>query len=280
MQRQIQENLGLATDLLLHAEIGTVSHEAPYIVMRTPNAPDYFSGNMLVLEGRPAQEDRRRLESEFARLVGAPPTIAHRSFAWPEEEGASIDLDEYAAHGYDQSICSVLVAESHALRSTAINDAVQVRLFESDRDWDDWARLSLTEMPDPTGEVSLRCVQFQRSAYRRLIERQWGNWWGAFVDGELVGSLGLFFFGPIGRFQSIVTREDQRNKRICRTLLTEVVKRTAGARDRLVIVADETYHAIRLYESLGFVRQARIGSLCRAPSRAHSGATGLTGALI
>jgi ribosomal protein S18 acetylase RimI-like enzyme len=265
MHRQIQQNLGLATDLLLHAEMGSVSHDEGYAIVRTQQAPEYFSGNMLVLSARPAKTDHQRLEDDFARLIGGPPAIVHRSFAWPEDTGTIADLHSYADYGYEASMCSVLVAERDAVHAGEINTSVDVRLFDSDRDWQDWARLTLTDMPNPGSDASLGCVDFQRSAYRRLIERQFGNWWGAFIDGELVGSLGLFFFGRIGRFQSIVTREDQRNKRVCRTLLTEVIKRAAGARDRLVIVADEGYHAIRLYESLGFKRQARIGSLCQTP---------------
>jgi ribosomal protein S18 acetylase RimI-like enzyme len=265
MHRQLQENLGLATDLLLHAEIGSVSHDDRYVVVRTPQAPDYFSGNMLVLPARPSADDRRQLEDDFARLVGTPPAIAHRGFAWPEADTVRIEFEAYTARGYEARMRSVLVAERNAVHSSAINEAVEVRLLDSDRDWDDWTRISLADMPDPESDVSVRCVDFQRSAYRALIERQWGNGWGAFIDGEMVASLGLFFFGRIGRFQSIVTREDRRNQRVCRTLLTEVVKRAAGARDRLVIVADEAYHAIRLYESLGFVREGRIGTLCQMP---------------
>ncbi|CAB3716104.1 GNAT family N-acetyltransferase [Trinickia soli] len=266
MQRKIEQNPGLATDLLLHAEMGTVSHDDRYIVMRTPEAPEYFFGNRLVLQRRPSQEDRAQLESDFAALVGVPPAIVHRSFAWPEDGTDEIGLDAFVAHGYAASVSSVLVSQRDALRPTATNNAVHVRLFDSDRDWADWVRISLSEMPDPTCEVSRRCIDYQRSAYRRLIDKQVGNWWGAFIDGELVGSLGLFFFGHIGRFQSIVTREDHRNKGVCRTLLTEVVKRAAGMRDRLVIVADESYHALRMYEALGFARQARIGSVCYAPA--------------
>ena len=272
MHRKLQENLGLATDLLLHAQIGSVSHDGRYAIMRTAQAPEYFSGNMLVLDGPPGDDDRQRLEDDFARLIGTPPAMVHRSFAWPEGEGAVRDLDAFIGQGYERATCSVLVAERNAVHSPEINEAVEVRLFDtnsdsgSERDWDDWLQMSLADMPDPGSDVSRRCVAFQRDAYRALIERQWGNWWGAFIDGEMVGSLGLFFFGRIGRFQSIVTRRDQRNKRVCRTLLTEVVKRAAGARDRLVIVADENYHAHRLYEALGFACQARIGTLCQAPA--------------
>ncbi|MDG0024925.1 GNAT family N-acetyltransferase [Trinickia sp. Y13] len=272
MQRKIEQNLGLATDLLLHAEIGVVAREGPYVVMRTPEAPDYFAGNTLVLEHRPSNDERERLEADFGRLVGAPPAIAHRGFSWPEDAARPADFDAYVVHGYSASMCSVLVAERAGLHPAAINPAVQVRLFESDRDWDDWTRIALAEMPDPASEVSRRCVQYQRVAYRRLIDKQLGNWWGAFIGGELVGSLGLFFFGRIGRFQSIVTRADQRNRGVCRTLLTEVAQRAAGMRDRLVIVADESYHALRIYEALGFTREARIGSLCHMPASvpAHS----------
>jgi len=266
MQRKIEQNLGLATDLLLHAEIGIVAREGPYVVMRTPEAPEYFAGNTLVLEDRPSNEQRERLEADFMRLIGAPPAIAHRGFSWPEDAAGPAGLDAYVVHGYTASLCSVLVAERAGLRAAAIHPAVQVRLFEFDRDWDDWASISLAEMPNPASEVSRRCVHYQRAAYRRLIDKQLGNWWGAFIDGELVGSLGLFFFGRIGRFQSIVTRADQRNKGVCRTLLTEVAQRAAGMRDRLVIVADESYHALRIYEALGFTREARIGSLCHMPA--------------
>ena len=35
---------------------------------------------------------------------------------------------------------------------------------------------------------------------------------------------------------------------------------------QLIIVADEHYHAQRIYRSLGFTPVARIGSLCRLPS--------------
>lgn len=40
---------------------------------------------------------------------------------------------------------------------------------------------------------------------------------------------------------------------------------TDGQSDRLVIVADETYHAGALCEAMGFQQQARVASLCQEP---------------
>ena len=55
--RHFPDNLGLATDLLLHTETGVVESRDDYIVVRTPDAPEYFSGNMLVLPQRPLGSD-------------------------------------------------------------------------------------------------------------------------------------------------------------------------------------------------------------------------------
>src|SRR5579863_4814804 len=64
------DNLGLATDLLLHKETGMVEARHDYIVVRTPDAPEYFFGNMLVMQQRPSDGDLKKLEHDFAQLVG------------------------------------------------------------------------------------------------------------------------------------------------------------------------------------------------------------------
>jgi predicted GNAT family N-acyltransferase len=120
-------------------------------------------------------------------------------------------------------------------------------------------------MPNPTDIASQRYMTHQQAAYRRLIDRGRGNWWGAFVDGEQVGSLGLFFLDGIGRFQSVITAEDHRNRKICKTLVSEVIQLTAGQAERLVMVADEAYYAGAIYEAMGFRQQARLASLCQEP---------------
>ncbi|MDR6376853.1 hypothetical protein [Paraburkholderia caledonica] len=82
--RHFAGNLGLATDLLLHSDIGVVESRDDYIVVRTPDAPEYFFGNMLVLRQRPSASDLELLEHDFGDLVGTPPLFAHRTFMWPE----------------------------------------------------------------------------------------------------------------------------------------------------------------------------------------------------
>jgi predicted GNAT family N-acyltransferase len=270
-QRRFADNLGLLTDLLIHKETGLVDAEGDYLVVRTPDAPDYFFGNLLFLRQRPADGDLERLEYDFGRLVGTPPRIAHRTFVWPESADAVVSANAFVQQGYDLTVCRVLVAHPRETRCVAINPRVEVRRFGSPRDWDDWACMHLADMPDPQALSSQRFMAHQQADYRRLIERGLGDWWGAFINGEQVGSLGLFFLDGIGRFQWVITAEHHRNQRICKTLVSEAIRQTAGRSEKLVMVADEAYHAGAIYEAMGFQRQGRVGRLCQEPGHTEVG---------
>lgn len=259
-------NLGLAMDLALHAASGSVEPHAPYLTVRTPDAPDYFFGNLLVLPARPAAADLPQLEHDFARLIGVPPRIAHRTFTWPENGDGEVDLAAFAAHGYETTVCRVLAAHPREVRASAVDASLEIRPFAAERDWDDWLQLQQADMATPDEPSTQRFLAYQQAAHRQLIARGLGDWWGAFTDGELVGCLGLFFLYGIGCFQSIVTAEAHRNRNVCKTLLAAVAERTAGRAERLVVVADEAYHAGAIYEKMGFRPQGRMASLCRTPA--------------
>jgi hypothetical protein len=261
-------NLGLFTDLLLHRETGTVDPEGEYVVVRTPDAPDYFFGNLLFLQERPTDGDIERLEHDFARFVGTPPRIAHRTFVWPETPetpDSPVSAEAWVRQGYDLTVCQVLAAHPHDLRDVAINPHVEVRRLESQRDWDDWSLMHFADMVDPFARSSQRYVAHLQASWQRLSERGLGDCWGAFLDGELAGSLGLFFLEGLGRFQSVITAERHRNQRVCKTLVSEAIKQTTGRADRLVMVADEAYFAGAIYESIGFRPHGRVASLCQEP---------------
>ena len=263
--RHFPDNLGLATDLLLHMETGMVESRDDYIVVRTPDAPEYFFGNMLVLPQRPSGRDLKRLEHDFAQLIGTPPLIAHRTFTWPENVDSVLTLDAFVEQGYDATVCRVLAVHPDDIRPVATNSLVKVRPFAVQQDWDDWSRMQLADMPNPAEITSQRYMAHQQTAYRCLIDRGLGNWWGAFIDDEQVGSLGLFFLDGIARFQSVITAPQHRNRNVCKTLIGEVIRHTARRWDRLVIVADEAYHAGEIYAAMGFQQQGRVASLCQEP---------------
>jgi len=103
-------------------------------------------------------------------------------------------------------------------------------------------------------------VTARAEAERRLVDAGYGAWWGAFEDGRLSASMGLFTASPgLARFQNVKTHPDARGRGLAGTLVHRVSRYgfdELGART-LVMVADPDYLAIRIYRSVGFADTER-----------------------
>jgi hypothetical protein len=73
--------------------------------------------------------------------------------------------------------------------------------------------------------------------------------------------------GVHGRFQTVDTALARRRRGICLRLVVEAAQLAwAGhGAQRFVIVPDAGYHALGLYESLGFSRREHVFGVCRVP---------------
>jgi GNAT superfamily N-acetyltransferase len=100
--------------------------------------------------------------------------------------------------------------------------------------------------------------------YRELTLQGLGGWWGASLDGRLVGDLGLFLQDGVGCCQPVGTHPESRQQGIYGTLIHEMARRalSAGRAETLVMVADPDYHAACIYESVGFVATEQQVGIC------------------
>ena len=84
------------------------------------------------------------------------------------------------------------------------------------------------------------------------------------ANGAVAASCGVVVTAGRGRFQVVDTAEAYRRRGICSRLVVEASHRAAedyGA-ERFVIVAEADYHALGLYESLGFERREHVFGVC------------------
>ena len=94
-----------------------------------------------------------------------------------------------------------------------------------------------------------------------------GAWYVALDGDAVVGSCGVIVTDGRGRFRAVDTLATHRRRGVSSRLVVDAAQHAAehyGA-DRFVIVADEHYHALGLYESLGFARVERVFGVCRPP---------------
>jgi ribosomal protein S18 acetylase RimI-like enzyme len=245
-------SLGYRTDLsLLGLQGSVIERRADYQVIRTPANPTFHWGNFLLLDRPPAPGTVSSWMSTFAREF---PGAEHVAIGVDGTSGDAGDEAELATAGLEADRSTVLTAAATSPPPRP-NEAAQLRMLDSDADWE--AALGLQEAVHPYSEPEgwggfngLRLL-----AMRQMQAQGFGAWFGAFLAGQLVSGLGVFGDGSgIVRFQSVDTHPEHRNKGLAGTLVhkaSQYAQQDLAAQTQ-VIVADQTGTAIRIYRSVGF----------------------------
>jgi ribosomal protein S18 acetylase RimI-like enzyme len=252
------QGLGWRTDLALLEISGSVLEDrGDHVVVRTLDNPTFWWGNFVLLAGPPADAaDARQwlgvFEAEF-------PVAEHRTFGIDGTRGSAADASAFAALELETEVSSVMTATS-VHRPPRPNREATYRPLESDADWEQQVELT---MAGETVGYDLEFSAGRANQHRRLAEAGHGQYWGAFEDGRLLSSMGLFRASPgLARFQTVKTHPDARGRGLAGTLVHEISRFGFGdlGAETLVMVADPEYLAIRVYRGVGFAdTEVQIG---------------------
>jgi ribosomal protein S18 acetylase RimI-like enzyme len=242
------QSLGFRTELaLLEGSGSEVVDRGTHLVVRTPDNPTFYWGNFLLLPAAPGPGEVEGWIEEHRRELGA----AHVTLGIDTTDGR--DLEPLAAAGMRVDQVRTMAAGEVQPPPHPATDLVARRL-SGDDDWEQLVDLTLAgEEDDP--HLTREFVQRRTDSYRHLVETGQGHWWGAFVDGDLASGLGIFRAGEgLARYQSVKTHPDARGRGLCGTLVHHAgADALAGlGATTLVMCADPSYSAIRIYRSVGF----------------------------
>jgi ribosomal protein S18 acetylase RimI-like enzyme len=228
-----------------------ITERGDYLVIRTPQNPQYWWGNFLLLRSMP-ERAAPWLETFAAEFPGGRHLTLGVDVTDPT---AAVTLE-----GMRAQLLAVLTADSLNEPPFPHRGAV-VRPLASD---DDWQQASLLRAAITAGTPgsSPAFLSARLAAERGLTEAGHGSWFGAFVDGELAATLGVMTGASgLARYQSVETHPDARRQGLAGTLVWQAGRHAlrSGART-LVIVADPAEAAIRVYRSVGFTQtQTQVG---------------------
>jgi ribosomal protein S18 acetylase RimI-like enzyme len=253
--------LGYRTDLYFRGFEGEVLEREHYTVIRTPKNPTYRWGNFLLFKRPPSTTD---LEPWLSAFDLEHPDATHIALGWDDPDNAG-DVSGFVAAGFEYEVSTVMTAQAvHA--PPKHNQNCQIRPLEP-QGWAEWIDLECAvnaalpaEERESTDGYRL-FVERKADELRRMIDAGHGHFWGAFVDGRLAASLGLFLWGDVGRFQWVATHPEFRRRGLCGSLVYHVAKRGLEQVKTLVMVADPEYVAAGIYESVGFKRTEQQFSL-------------------
>ena len=269
--------LAWATDIDVLPLDRVVRRVDDHLVVRSPGNPEHYWGNMLIFDEPPRAGDRERWCAVFAAAFADEPRVRHRTFAWDRTDGAlGSAREEFVAVGYELEETVALVAQlqdvhPHARESRAVRiSALDAAPGADAALWDQVIELQMASRDERFAEDTHRAFLHARAReLRALFVDGHGAWYVALEGdgGEVLGSCGVVLTGARGRFQTVDTAPAHRRRGICSRLVVEAA-RMSGAQ-RLVICADPEYHALGLYESLGFRRAEHVAGVCLQPPRAR-----------
>lgn len=243
------DSLAWRTDLALLTYAGSeVEDRGDHLVVRTPANPGFYWGNFLLLPAAPGPGE---LEAWLAAFEAEFPEAGHRAFGVDGTSGSADELAAFRDAGFGVEGSTVMTASS-VHPPARPNTAATLRPLLTDDDWAQQASLALVGEED---ELTEDFVTRRALAERSLVEQGRGQWFGAFLDGRLVASLGLFVASAgLARFQEVKTHPDFRGRGLCGTLVHHASRYGLDELGvaTLVMVADPDYLAIRVYRAVGF----------------------------
>lgn len=255
-------SLGYRTDLIFAEFDGEISDRGDYLVVKTPSNPTFYWGNFLLFANPPQEGDYPLWCELFAREIGTPPRVKHQALGWDSTGGEAGLVQPFLEDGFLLDRLVVLTARQEDLKAKPYPE-VTIRQLETGDDWAQAIENQVLSREAWFGEAGYRIFrQGQVKRYEEMINKGLGAWFGAFDGEKLVGDLGIFCNGELGRYQSVQTRPDYRRRGIAGALVLQSGRYAfeKHAIETLVIVAEANSPAQRLYEGLGFqITESQLG---------------------
>jgi uncharacterized protein YrzB (UPF0473 family) len=245
-------SLALVTDLILLKFESEIIKKDDYIVIKTPSQPDYFWGNFLIFSKPPKKEDfitwkeiyKTEFESEepnFFTLTWDSEEVDKESIISFEKDGFSLGLD-------------ITLATCHPVKPSRFNEKVVVKPIETNEEWAMIPEVHFDKDSPKSKTAQMGFAEKRIESFREFTKKGVAHRFGAFLNGKLVGDLGLFYENEVARFDLVATHSDYLRQGICQTLvyLSSIYMQKHYKVLKLVIVADDDYYAIDVYKKVGF----------------------------
>jgi RimJ/RimL family protein N-acetyltransferase len=238
---------------------------ANYIIVRTPNNPQFYWGNFLLIDHAPASNQWPQWLALFKQAITeVQPMSQHIAIGFNHATQAKVALPQtLQEQGWQQDTLATLVLNTSDLR-------LQAGILPTE-----YIFKLLNLADDEKALAELKCRNnddgYEIEVYRNYLARRLardarmsaagqGGWYGVFTrdSHELIACCGLFNGtgddATLGRFQYVLVDKPYRRQGLCKAMVARVVADGFDARglQTQVIAAYPKEAAIRIYRSLGF----------------------------
>ncbi len=250
------QSLEINTDLHINRFSGTVTDKGDYIVVHTPSNPGYYYGNYLVFNKPPGKNDYEKWMALFKKEIYDKNHSNHVLFRWDTIIGDTGYVSKFKENNFD--IEENILLSTHVVNQPLhYNTEITIRVLKTDSEWEMAINNQILcrdentsgSLPDFT-----KFKQKQFEQYRLMCKNKLCEWFGVFIKDQLVADMGVFLVNGAGHFDNVGTAPEFRRQGICGSAIYKISKQYLDSKKAhtLMMVADENYHAARIYESVGF----------------------------
>ena len=246
------KSLALITDLFLAQLETEVLNREGYIVFKTPSHPDYFWGNYIVFFESPKEGDLVRWKDIYREEFSLQ-NPGYYVFTWDSCEMKQEFITPFEEDGFKLNV-DITLTTAEPVKPPRFNDKIKVRVINTPEEWEQIRYVHVNKDPTQPVKSQMQFITKRLQAFKDLVDKGCALRFGAFMDGKAVGDLGMCYKDGLARFNLVATHPDYFRQGICQTLVYEsslYVLENLNI-SLLVIVADENYHAYRVYQMAGF----------------------------
>ena len=242
------------TDLHLTSMHGHVEVIDGMTIARVPDNPGYRWGNCLHLPHAPTADSLDDYIQRARDLFADQPQSTHVQLRW---DGDAIE-DDLKEHAATKGLRYENGRAMHATELTHVQiPGIEIRPLDIEHSWDDIVALNIACDPEEIDGTPdyVAFKQGLRRAWQAWAATGTTRWWGAFINGQLVGQAGMVQCpNQRGRYQSVETHPDARRQGVCPALVSHIGNHALQEEGctQLLLGANPNGLAVHIYARLGF----------------------------
>lgn len=257
------KSLGAQTNILMDSFLADITEKEDYFVIRTPQRPNYFWGNYILMKSIPNRGDFKRWVHIFDTEIGKRSETGFCAITFDLEREDRFDASEFLENGFRLEFDKVLTANK-VIEPNKLNLELEIREYDLLKNIEGYIAVHFDHnWPYGNKAEQTEFLREQAFDFSKLVEQKMAKRFGGFLNGKLISDLGIYWNEEVVRFNSISTHACFRRIGACRTLVFSVSQDLLKLypNKTLVMLADEDYHAAKIYESIGFEAKDRVIAL-------------------
>ena len=239
--------------ILMDSQTAQITDKGSYIVVRTPDRPDYFWGNYIIMSSAPCPDSYSHWLAIFESEIGPKSKTGFVAITW-DSPGNQGHCAPFTDKGFTLQT-SIVLSASRVNTPPKSNPHVAIKPLQTESDFAQ--AIDVHFNPDwqySSEQDQIKLLKDSAKCLRKLIDARTAICIGAFQGDKLTAVVEMYYNDALCILDSLVTHRDHRRQGICSSLvhyasqyaLTQLNCQT------LTLEADKEYHAAKIYESIGF----------------------------